>query len=267
MVGANNHGDGTPLIIEAVKAFSFEIFSLLLRFGADVNETDRQLRNVVHHAAIHKHPDIMKRAVELGVSPLKADDLGDFPIHHASWSGDTECLNFLIEDESPVNAKNKEKESCLFLALESQAEKCVGRLLEAGASLEDSKLKDLGYDEVTLLADPQVIMTAPKPIERMLRLGTLFAMCAKREESHRCELQSLSERMQSLAVEMMDKANWWCSDITDDLLAYGIETEQKLVSDRLGSPQRGDCSVLVHLQRSRSGEAEDRLVRLRRQIE
>ncbi|XP_065838952.1 short transient receptor potential channel 4-like isoform X2 [Oscarella lobularis] len=233
VVGANNHGDGTPLIIEAVNAYSssFSKFSLLLRLGADVKATDSSSENVLHHAARYNRLGIMKRAVELGVSPLKADEDGNLPIHVASSSDDGDnmkCLNFLIEKKSPVNAKNKENESCLFTALQSKATKCVGRLLQAGASLADSKLKYLQYDEVTLLANPQVIMMAPKPIEMTLRLGTLFSKCAKRDESHRGELQSLSESMQSLAVEMMDKADWTEYDITDDLFAYGMENEQKL---------------------------------------
>ena len=51
---------------------------------------------------------------------------------------------------------------------------------------------------------------------------------------------------------MMDKANWRHYHITDDLFEYGMENEKKLVSDRLGSPQQANCSLLVHLQRSRT---------------
>ena len=207
-------------------------FSFLAGSGADVKVTDANSDNVLHHVARSQHLDIMKRAVKLGVSVRQANNDGDLPIHLASRSNESDnmkCLNFLIAKKSPVNAKNKENESCLFLALESKATKCAGRLLQAGATLVDSKLKYLEYDEVTLLADPLVIMMAPKPIEMTLRLGTLFSKCAKRDESHCAELQSLSESMQRLAVEMMDKAEWTEYDVTDDLFSYGMENEQKLV--------------------------------------
>ena len=238
MSGANSHGDGTPLIIMVVRrSQSFATFSFLVEsLGVDVQVTDSNSKNVLHHAVISNQLDVMKLAVERGVSLRHADDNGWLPIHYASTLDDSqrmECLNFLIKNNSPVNAKSKKNESCLFTALQSKATKCVGRLLQAGATLNDSKLECLEYDEVTLLADPQVMMMAPKPIDTMLRLGTLFSKCAKRDESHRGELQSLSESMQSLAVEMMVKADWMDFNITDDLFAYGIEKEQKLVRQSL----------------------------------
>ena len=133
----------------------------------------------------------MKRAVELGVSHSKADK--DEIFRFSDESDNMECLDFLLQKKSPFNANNKENESCLFTALQSKATKCVGRLLQAGASLADSQLKYLQYDEVILLDNPEVIMMPPKPIEMTLRLGTLFSKCAKRDESHRGELHSRSK--------------------------------------------------------------------------
>ena len=113
----------------------------------------------------------------LGVSPLDADDDGCFPMHFLSrsdfgeMSERLECLNYLIENNASVNAKNKRNESPLFLALQTKAKKFIERLVQAGATLVDSKLKCLQCDEVTLLSDPQVILVAPKPLDMMLRLG------------------------------------------------------------------------------------------------
>ena len=184
--------------------------------------------------------DVMKRAIELGVSLLDADNDGNLPIHMASYtkeglglpnaSAHLKGLKYLIQHNSPVNAKNKLNESPLFIALRFGLKKFVIRLIRAGATLADSKLKFLPYEKVTLLGDPQIILKTPNPIETMLKLRTLFSKCAQRDESHRTDYLSLSKKMESLAVEMMDKANWSSSDITDELFAYGTETEQKLVS-------------------------------------
>ncbi|XP_065839482.1 uncharacterized protein [Oscarella lobularis] len=182
--------------------------------------------------------DVMKRAIELGVSLLDADNDGNLPIHMASYtkeglglpnaSAHLKGLKYLIQHNSPVNAKNKLNESPLFIALRFGLKKFVIRLIRAGATLADSKLKFLPYEKVTLLGDPQIILKTPNPIETMLKLRTLFSKCAQRDESHRTDYLSLSKKMESLAVEMMDKANWSSSDITDELFAYGTETEQKL---------------------------------------
>ena len=240
MSRARGRGDGEPLLFSAVRSLcsSFAKFSLLRRLKVDIKATDTRSRNIVHIAAECGHFPIMKRAIELGVSPLDADDEGCFPMHFVSRSdsGDPaemsdrlKCLNYLIENNASVNAKNKRNESPLFLALQRKAKTFIERLVQAGATLADSKLKCLQYDEVTLLSDPQVILVAPKPLDMMLRLGALFAKCAKRDELHRGELLTLSNDMERLAVEMMDKAKWRADDIIN-LFAHGIEAEQKLVS-------------------------------------
>ena len=232
MSGASSEGDGTPLLLLSVTSPFFPLakFSALL-LRANLRVTDSDSANILHYGAAYERLEIMKRAVDLGISPLDADIDGNLPIHFASQADERiECLNFLIKKQSPVNAKNGDNESCLFLALQNRATKCVGRLLQAGATLTDSKLKYLQYDEVSLLADSHVIMMAPKPIEMALRFGMLFAKCSKRDESYRGELKALSENMQSLAVKLMIKAEWTESDITENLFVYGLKNEQKLVS-------------------------------------
>ena len=226
-----------PLIILAASASSssFEKFSLLLDLEADVKETDSKSRNVLHHAALSENLGIMRLAVERGVSPQDRDDEGNLPIHFACESGDVKCLEFFIEKQSPVNEPNKIGQSCLHLALEKEAKMCVERLIKAGATFDDSTIRDLRYDKVTLLADHRVIRRSPKPIEMTLRLATLYHECAQRDELHRLELWSLSKSMQGLAVEMMDKAHWTKDDITDDLFEYGMENQQKMVSQGLNS--------------------------------
>ena len=253
MTRASSKGDGEPLLFLAVRSqcSSYEKFSLLLRLKVDIKATDSKSRNIVHIAAECGRFRIMKRAVELGacMSPLDADDDGCFPMHFLSrsdfgemsdrleclnyleMSDRLECLNYLIENNACVNAKNKRNESPLFLALQTKAKKFIECLVQAGATLVDSKLKCLQCDEVTLLSDPQVILVAPKPLDMTLRLGALFAKCAKRDDSHSCDFLALSNDMERLAVEMMDKAKWRVDDITGSLFAHGIEAEQKLVSE------------------------------------
>ena len=243
MSRASGNGGGEPLLFSAVRSpcSSFAKFNLLRRrLEVDIKATDTRSRNIVHIAAECGRFRIMKRAIELGVSPLDADDEGCFPMHLASrsdygspaeMSDRLECLNYLIESNVPVNAKNKRNESPLFLALQTKAKKFIERLVQAGATLGYSKLKCLQYDEVTLLCDPQVILVAPKPLDMMLRLGALFAKCAKRDETHRGEFLALSNDMERLAVEMMDKAKWRANDIMSNLFTRGIEAEQKLVSE------------------------------------
>ena len=239
MSGASSREDGEPLLFLPVRSrySPYEKFSLLLQLEVDVKATDSKSRNVVHIAAECGRFRVMKRATRLSVSPLDVDNDGCFPIHLASLSDDgdpsdrLECLNYLIENNSPVNAKNKRNESPLFLALQRRATTLVERLVQAGATLADSKLKCLQYDEVTLLNDTQVILVAPKPLNMMLRLGALFAKCAQHDESHRDDYLSLSKDMERLAVEMMIKAKWKANDIMSESFTYGIEAEQKLVSN------------------------------------
>ena len=239
MSRASGNGDGEPLLFSAVRSpcSSFAKFNLLRRLEVDIKVTDTRSRNIVHIAAECGRFRIMKRAMELGVSPLDADDDGCFPMHLVSRSDYGEmsdrlrCLSYLIENNASVDVKNKRNESPLFLALQTKAKKFIERLVQAGAMLADSKLKCLQYDEVTLLSDPQVILVASKPLDMMLRLGELFAKCAKRDESHRGEFLTLSNDMERLAVEMMDKAKWSANDIMSNFFTRGIEAEQKLVSE------------------------------------
>ena len=140
---------------------------------------------------------------------------------------------------------------CFLNRLETQF---LQFLLKIGATCVVSKMRDLPYEKVTLLADHRVIRMSAKPIEMTLQLAALFCECSKREQLHSREL-SLSESMQSLAVEMMDKAHRTEDNIGQDLFEYGIENNQKMVSHfaRRNSYQHILClnslrahSLLVH---------------------
>ena len=224
-----------PLILLAVSA-DFMPYEKYKHFQSEnINLRDSNGKNLVHYAAQYHHPRIMTEAVMHGVPFDEEDNGGNLPLHFSCRSDDVEsieCLSFLIEAGSSVTAKNKKGQSSLFFALQGRAVKCAGILLKAGASLRHSKLKTLKYEEVTLLADVEVILQAPKhkQIERVLQAGAVFSGCAKYDDEHRRELISLSESMQMTAVDMMEAREWTVSDISNDLFLYGLAKEQKVVS-------------------------------------
>eukprot|EP00118_Oscarella_pearsei_P023981 m.294767 g.294767 ORF g.294767 m.294767 type:complete len:999 (+) comp40755_c0_seq55:585-3581(+) len=217
--------DSSLILIAARSTLSStEKFNFLIDQGADPKATALNLRNAVHIAAASRNVQILTRALEMGVDHLAKDGEGNLPIHFAI--GNMKCLKLLIEKGSPLNIENNNHESCLAIALQSRATECVGILLEAGGpELLNSKLKNLEYPQLSILAEPKNLAMSTKPLMTMLRLNTLFAKCADHNESHAKDFRSLAESMELLAVEMLENAR---VSIPMELLTYGIENEQKL---------------------------------------
>ncbi|XP_065839479.1 short transient receptor potential channel 4-like isoform X4 [Oscarella lobularis] len=266
--GATESEESLLLLAAETSLSPLEKFSLLLRHEFDMGASNSKSRNVLHVAAESGNLGVLKRAIDYGGpgSLVYDDDAdGNRPIHIASQQLNNEenrmkCLECLIrESAGTVNVNNNDNDSPLVLVLRTEANAkakmtSVALLFEAGATVTDSKLKCLPYEELSRLNNTQLIMMAPRPIDLTLQLGTLFAKCAKRDESHRGEYLSWSESLESLAVEMIDKAKWKASDVSRDLLAYGMETQKKQfiasvpVQEKIKSDWYGDRETLKKRQ-------------------
>eukprot|EP00118_Oscarella_pearsei_P023980 m.294762 g.294762 ORF g.294762 m.294762 type:complete len:497 (+) comp40755_c0_seq51:585-2075(+) len=228
--------DSSLILIAARSTLSStEKFNFLIDQGADPKATALNLRNAVHIAAASRNVQILTRALEMGVDHLAKDEDGNLPIHYAVavGTGSVKCLKLLIEKGSPLDVKNYYRESCLTIALKSGARKCVGILLEAGGL----ELPDPGFPQMGILAELEVLAMSSRPMMTMLQLNKLFSKCADRNESHAKDFRSLAESMELLAVEMLENAR---VSIPMELLTYGIENEQKLVSAAYSTLQTGN---------------------------
>jgi ankyrin repeat protein len=88
---------GNALHISATREIDDQFLSLLLRSGANVNETDSRNWRAIHTACIEGSVSKLKALEAAGASLCGVEWLGRTPLHFASWRGQEECVQFLID--------------------------------------------------------------------------------------------------------------------------------------------------------------------------
>ena len=109
-------GIATPLYF-AAQGGHFEIAKLLLESGADPN-AESDWGTSLQIAARRKHIDVATILLQHGADPnSKGGDLDNTPLHDAAAVGATEIGRLLIDRGANVNARNKEFEPPVHLAV------------------------------------------------------------------------------------------------------------------------------------------------------
>ena len=98
---------------------------------------------------------------------------------------DSKCLKLSLKLGSQLHAKTVEGKSPLYKAVSSKAKSNIAVLVQPGYSVEDRMLKYLGYEEISALAEPEVILASSAPVTFVLELTEVLKKCADRNEAHR----------------------------------------------------------------------------------
>lgn len=133
-IDAESRDSETPLH-RAVDRDNYEVTSLLLRFGANVNVANSQLKTPLH----------MVKSVQIAMLLLKnmalvnaGDNLGSTPLHEASKSGHATMIQVLTKFGADVKAVDNQDRTALHLACEapSDLDRVVKALLGAGVNVK-----------------------------------------------------------------------------------------------------------------------------------
>lgn len=94
---------------------NLELLKFLLDQGADPNDSDSLGRNMIHHAAMMGHLNVLKLLSQLSVD-WNTPDFWDFwtPLMHASRQGHLEIVKYLVDViHVNINCKDKHERTAL----------------------------------------------------------------------------------------------------------------------------------------------------------
>lgn len=203
---------------------------LLLAAGCDVNAVDEDGENIFHRAAWADNLGVAKKAHTLKIDHNKASRDGILPIHICAGVKSSKCLKFLVEIGTQVNTTTNRGESPLYMAVDVKAKEIIGLLLKAGCSVRDRKLKELGIEKISTLAEPEVIISSSAPLSYAVDLTDLLKKCAKRNEARAQQLLSMVDDMEQLAVDFINESGVFAVELlTDDLIFDALDNGLKKV--------------------------------------
>ncbi|KAI9347869.1 ankyrin repeat-containing domain protein [Pilaira anomala] len=101
---------GRNILLDSAVSQNLQLLRFLLDHGADPNDSDSLGRNMIHHAAMMGHLNVLKLLNELNVN-WDTPDTWDLwtPLMHAARQGHLEVVKYLVETIK-VNVVSKDKQ-------------------------------------------------------------------------------------------------------------------------------------------------------------
>ena len=129
-VNGETFDDMTPLMI-AAREGHLEAIHMLLKNGADVNKADIISELPLHYAAEGNHTEVAKLLVRKGGDALAKTSDGETVLHLASR---LDLVPFFVEQGADIHAKDDDRKTPLHIAAEKGQSDTVNYLLNNGAS-------------------------------------------------------------------------------------------------------------------------------------
>ncbi|XP_006005819.1 dynein axonemal heavy chain 12 isoform X2 [Latimeria chalumnae] len=121
------------ITFKAIKNDSYEIASLLVRFGADVNLECNNKRTALHEAARQGKKDIVNLLLHSGAEPDPRSTYGLTPLALAAQKGYIEIMDILLQKGANVLSEASDCVSIIFEAAGSGNPDAISLLLDYGA--------------------------------------------------------------------------------------------------------------------------------------
>lgn len=125
---------GNPLLIWATTEKQWTIMRVLVKKGADVNQTDAFDKTPLMHV-ISGNLAQVKYLIENGADPNKMDMAGETVLMMAAKEGQLEMVEFLLDKGANLNHKDRSGQNALVHSLANNHTNISSLLLEKGISL------------------------------------------------------------------------------------------------------------------------------------
>ena len=141
-----NHGRWPPLPT-AIQHGRKDVVKILLDEGADPNKPHDD-RSPLHWAALNErtcaHREIVKILLDRGAEPNNIDDIGETPLHWATYRGHNEVVKILLDGGADPNKVGYNERTPLYWAVEGGYKDMVRTLLDRGAEPDKTANSDIG---------------------------------------------------------------------------------------------------------------------------
>ena len=125
--------DGTGFSSAAASG-SFELVSLYLAAGMDINTKDSHKRTPLQMAAQGKNVPLVEWLIARGADVNTSDENGSTPLMDAAWQGDMPMVQVLVAKGAQVNSKNISGYTALKAAHEQKHTDISDFLVSKGAA-------------------------------------------------------------------------------------------------------------------------------------
>lgn len=145
-VNAKNWINQTPLHYSAMGGFK-DVVDLLIARGADVNASDKDGHTPLYEAMnqVPWHKDVAALLLAHGADPNISDNAGETPLHEAAGWIRADKVEFLLGYKVNVNAREKNGDTPLYVAISYGARDDIAQVLLAHGA--DPTIK--GHDGLT----------------------------------------------------------------------------------------------------------------------
>ncbi len=119
-----------------------ELVKLLVQSGAAINHQDHEGRSALHHAAMHREPDICRILIEASASIDDPDFEGLTPLMHALAGGMWDTASLLLDKGASPHPADENSPAPLYYAASPYEDDSSGvaLLLKRGASPNGNKM-------------------------------------------------------------------------------------------------------------------------------
>jgi ankyrin repeat protein len=173
-------------LAEAAGTDSIADIRRLLDQGADPNKADKFGRTPLTEAITHGKTDVVKLLLAKGTKPDLTNGSGDTPLTLATEAGNGQVVRALLKARAKVNQTNRAGATPLIIAATGDHPEIVSLLLASGASV--SARDPLGRTAL----DIAVQKKQPQMIAALKKAGATEATDARRS-SERADLASIAE--------------------------------------------------------------------------
>ena len=139
---------GYNALLYAAFRGNLEIFSKLVKSGADISITNSSGLNALHLASQGNFPNIIVYLVEkYGIDINSKDNKGNSALHWAVYMNSKQVVDYLIYYNIDTNLKDNDGETALEIAIDKGNQYLIKRFNEDFSILINKKLEDNKYNQ------------------------------------------------------------------------------------------------------------------------
>ena len=128
--------DGTKPIHECAAQGYLEMFEILKKYGAGLDDQDFEGNTPMHYAVTNNQVEIVKALIQADIVPNTCNNIGRSPLHLAVLEGLYDIALLLAETDVAVDVQDAEGDTALHLGSSTRYTECCKLVMSFGGNIE-----------------------------------------------------------------------------------------------------------------------------------